>query len=163
MSAPSKLSLRVGCTSCQRRWGEGDGQCSRCRRCLFCCGVEAIRYTCAWRFARKTPDQQLRSAKAYERWAADVRILGRNRTRLPQNSDFRGHSEARPTGRALQMPRHCPPHARRKSPTSTSSIPLRNARCSTWGGVHLGHGVSDQPKIVHGAAAQDLIRCVWEP
>lgn len=79
MSEPSKLSLRVGCTGCQRRWGEGEGQCSRCRRCLYCCGVEAIRYTCAWRAARKTPDQQRRSAEAYERWAVDVRILSRNR------------------------------------------------------------------------------------
>jgi hypothetical protein len=79
MNAPSKLSLRSGCTGCQRLWGEGEGQCSRCQRCLFCCGVEAIRHTCAWRAARKTPDQQLRSAKAYERWAADVRILGSTR------------------------------------------------------------------------------------
>jgi hypothetical protein len=79
MSDPGKLSLRVGCTGCQRRWGEGEGQCSRCRRCLHCCGVEAIRYTCAWRAAQKTPDQQLRSAKAYERWATDVRVLSHNR------------------------------------------------------------------------------------
>jgi len=43
MSEPSKPALRVGCTACQRRWGEGEGQCSRCRRCLYCCGVEASR------------------------------------------------------------------------------------------------------------------------
>jgi hypothetical protein len=43
MSKPSKLSLRVGCMGCQCRWGEGEGQCLRCRRCLYCCGVEAIR------------------------------------------------------------------------------------------------------------------------
>jgi hypothetical protein len=58
---------------------DAEGQCSRCKRCLQCCAFAHLKYTCAWRDAKKTPDQQLRSTKAYERWAADPRMLGNNR------------------------------------------------------------------------------------
>jgi hypothetical protein len=79
MSEPGKLSLRTGCTGCRRLWGEGEGQCSRCRRCLACCGADDVPYTCAWRWARKDAGQRARSEAAYERWQANPAVLGRNR------------------------------------------------------------------------------------
>jgi hypothetical protein len=75
------MTIKLGCLGCKVPWGsEGaEGQCSRCKRCLQCCSISSLKYTCAWRDAKKTPDQQLRSAAAYERWAADPRMLAHNR------------------------------------------------------------------------------------
>jgi predicted aldo/keto reductase-like oxidoreductase len=75
------MYLKEGCTSCGRLWKEPDaeGQCSRCRRCLACCGKENVRYTCAWRYSRMTPQQLHKSKVAYERWENHVNVLGHNR------------------------------------------------------------------------------------
>lgn len=74
-------TLKLGCPGCRIPWESrnAEGQCSRCKRCLQCCAFAHLKYTCAWRDAKRTPDQRLRSTKAYERWVADQRILGNNR------------------------------------------------------------------------------------
>ncbi len=73
------MKLKDGCPGCNRKWGEGEGQCSRCRRCLECCGKEKAAFSCAANWERKSDAQKARSRKAYERWQENPNILGHNR------------------------------------------------------------------------------------
>jgi len=72
----AKMTLKEGCPGCGRKWGEGEGQCSRCKRCLECCGHENVEHSCAAKWVKKNPDQRARSTAAYERWANNVNVLG---------------------------------------------------------------------------------------
>lgn len=83
MSRP-KIKLADGCPGCGTRWDEpgAEGQCSRCKRCLECCGREAVPYSCGFKFARRTARDRgypARSKAAYDRWEGNVKILGHNR------------------------------------------------------------------------------------
>jgi len=76
------MNLHEGCTACKRGWKDTnmfEGQCSRCKRCLECCGDPNIRYTCAWKNAQMSPSRRRASQKAYERWETNPNILSSNR------------------------------------------------------------------------------------
>ena len=76
------MKIIDGCTGCNRKWGEGEGQCSRCKRCLSCCGHESVEGSCAAKFQSKCnadPTFAIRSRAAYDRWVSNVNILGHNR------------------------------------------------------------------------------------
>lgn len=85
-----KVALKDGCTGCGQLWdgtpapGRSiwEGQCSRCKRCLECCGRKGIEYSCAWKFERRAaqdPGYASRSARGYENWQNNVNVLGHNR------------------------------------------------------------------------------------
>lgn len=80
----ARVKLKDGCPGCSRLWRDpgAEGQCSRCKRCLYCCGREFVAYSCARKSASRSatdPASDGRSARAYERWAANPAILGHNR------------------------------------------------------------------------------------
>lgn len=76
-----KMKLKDGCPGCNRRWDapRAEGQCSRCKRCLECCGHANIPYTCAWKWDRMSPHSQYLSRKSYDRWINNPNILSKNR------------------------------------------------------------------------------------
>jgi hypothetical protein len=55
------------------------GQCSRCHRCLDCCGNENIAGSCIDKYMRKDPRARKRSDDAYDRWQTNPAILSHNR------------------------------------------------------------------------------------
>lgn len=81
------MKINNGCKGCNKYWYDSElarlhpemagreGQCSKCKRCLLCCGDERIEYTCAWRFLQKDFFAQIRSGDAYERYHANTKIL----------------------------------------------------------------------------------------
>lgn len=76
------MTLKEGCPGCNRKWGEGEGQCSRCKRCLACCDKTSVPYSCGHRHARLEalrPGHHQRSQAAYERWANNPNVLSKNR------------------------------------------------------------------------------------
>jgi hypothetical protein len=80
----ARVRLADGCPGCGQLWRDpgAEGQCSRCRRCLSCCGKAAVLYSCdARHLAREaaSPGYLARSAAAYERWANNPSVLGSNR------------------------------------------------------------------------------------
>ena len=81
----AKMKLKNGCTGCNLPWHgpeNREGQCNRCKRCLACCGLVRVRYSCAWRFDQRTaanPGYPKRSKDAYDRWCRNWNILSKNR------------------------------------------------------------------------------------
>ena len=43
-----------------------EGQCSRCRKCLECCGRQRVEGSCAHRSARMSPGTMRRSVRSYD-------------------------------------------------------------------------------------------------
>lgn len=72
-----RMTLETGCTACQREWDapKAEGQCSRCRRCLECCGRPKVRFSCTAKSLGKTTEQRARSDAAYQRYVANDAIL----------------------------------------------------------------------------------------
>ena len=75
------MLLKNGCPGCEKEWNApyAEGQCSRCKRCLQCCGKVKVALSCSAKHAAKTAPQQARSKAAYDRWESNVAILGHNR------------------------------------------------------------------------------------
>lgn len=49
------LPIAEGCKGCGGRWRSStfsEGQCTRCKRCLNCCGDKTVQFSCAWRYER---------------------------------------------------------------------------------------------------------------
>jgi hypothetical protein len=82
-----KMTLKEGCPGCQNRWdGYQEGQCSRCRRCLVCCGRAKVPFSCTSRLRTKKARMgqnwqahQTRSEAAYNRFITNTNILHRTR------------------------------------------------------------------------------------
>lgn len=73
-----KIALKDGCPGCGHPWGTKEGQCSRCKRCLQCCGSERVPYSCEDRHAKaraRVPDHDRRSQRAYEAFHRNPKIL----------------------------------------------------------------------------------------
>lgn len=54
---PVNLPIKVheGCKGCGGIWRSRDfheGQCSKCKRCLDCCGSKRVKFSCAWNYER---------------------------------------------------------------------------------------------------------------
>lgn len=82
----SRTKLKDGCPGCDQLWRAqyAEGQCTRCKRCLSCCGKEKVRFSCAAKDAHLAaidPSNTLlhRSAAAYNRWLNHPNVLGHNR------------------------------------------------------------------------------------
>lgn len=74
------MKLSEGCKGCNKYWYDHDlaktcpadmrgteGECSRCHRCLSCCGDEKVQFSCAWRIkGRVLNSRQLAAQKRYE-------------------------------------------------------------------------------------------------
>lgn len=75
------MKLTDGCPGCNRLWGQGEGQCSKCKRCLWCCGRESVPFSCEARHARQErlkPGHYERSQRAYEAYHRNEQILPKN-------------------------------------------------------------------------------------
>lgn len=69
------------CAGCRQNFKDphAEGQCSRCKRCLNCCGRESVAKSCAAKYAALNPGQRHRSDRAFERWQNNPNVLGHNR------------------------------------------------------------------------------------
>jgi hypothetical protein len=73
-----KIALKLGCPGCGYPWGAKEGQCSRCKRCLQCCGLERVEFSCADRYAKRSrldPGYAARSERAYNAFHRNPKIL----------------------------------------------------------------------------------------
>jgi hypothetical protein len=53
-SGKIRMKLRDGCPGCRRFWGrDSEGQCSRCHRCLACCGKLSVPFSCGSGYINK--------------------------------------------------------------------------------------------------------------
>jgi hypothetical protein len=77
------MKLKDGCPGCNRLWRErgSEGQCSTCKRCLYCHDCENVPYSCAARHAmreRLKPGHYQRSERAYNAYHRNEKILPDN-------------------------------------------------------------------------------------
>ena len=73
-----KIALKDGCPGCGHPWGTKEGQCSKCKRCLQCCGLERVPFSCDDRYARRVardPGYEARRKRAYDSFHRNPKVL----------------------------------------------------------------------------------------